>query len=499
MVEDNILNNDKKNKKKILLWGIIIVLVLVVLVIGTTYAFFTMGTINNSEDTEITITTGPRDNVKLTGGITNYKLHLEVVDMAFNRVGNNYYGTTDGNKNYETEVEAGTKIIGNLELDGEFVDDYTCTATVNVGLEGNMQSELHENDLVLVIMQGNTETEYDLSKDITSPSFSFDLENIEPIKAYLKFTNQNTDQSGLAGKTLNVTINVTDFKCEIEKSVLSILQKTTDSDHLKVAYEGDELLRYIGNYDEVTYKTDSVKKAINNFICFGTNNIDTCTKTPATYMYRIIGITTDNVNASLGLHKGQLKIIKASPSITSQVWNNNYSSDIPWDSADIQKTYLNTTFMKTITDIKELVGTHNWSDLIGVNETPNNGPKWYIGDNTNATGTNVEVTSKTSQNHKIGLMYASDYHNSWSYTSNTNSWLHISHGMTGSTNYNEWTMTRYGYNGNNNAWYVDLSNGHLNASNVTNAYAVRPVFYLTSDIRLSGEGTESNPFIISEG
>ena len=121
MIEDNTLNNEKKNKKKILIGSMIIVLILVVIVVGTTYAYFTMGTINNSEDTEITIKTGKANNIKLTGGIESYKIHLEVADMAFNRVNNNYYGTTDDSKNYETTKEDGTQIIGNLELEGELV------------------------------------------------------------------------------------------------------------------------------------------------------------------------------------------------------------------------------------------------------------------------------------------------------------------------------------------------------------------------------------------
>ena len=293
-----------------------------------------------------------------------------------------------------------------------------------------------------------------------------------------------------------------------KSGVLELLQKTTSSTYLKTVAPNDELLRYVGDYTNVTYTAnENSPKAINNFICFGTNNIDTCTKSPATYMYRIIGITTEKVNASLGLHKGQLKIIKAEPNSDgkSVAWHSNSGSDTPWDSADVQKTYLNTTFMKTITDIKELVGTHNWSDLIGVNESPNNGPKWYIGDNTSANSTKVEVTSKTSQQHKIGLMYASDYYNSWSYTSNTNSWLNICRGRTGTSIpcgvTFEWTMTRDGWDtglGSVYAWYVDIDGDLGNNYIVSLTYAIRPVFYLTSNITISGKGTEASPFIISD-
>ncbi len=252
----------------------------------------------------------------------------------------------------------------------------------------------------------------------------------------------------------------------------------------KKSFNNDTMHRFVGDYNTVK----------NNYICFGTDNLGDCLKSPATYMYRIIGIT-DSADSNIGLEAHQLKIIKAEPNSDgkSVAWHNNAYSNYPWDSADVQKTYLNTTFIKTITGT---VGTSNWTDVIS-------NPKWYIGDNTSANSTNVEVTSKTSQNHKIGLMYASDYYNSWSYTSNTNSWLNICHGRTGTSiscgSTYEWTMTRYGYYssyGDYLAWFVDTS-AALNNSGVGATFAVRPVFYLTSKVKLSGGGTESDPFIIS--
>ena len=248
----------------------------------------------------------------------------------------------------------------------------------------------------------------------------------------------------------------------------------------KKAFNNDTMHRFVGDYNTVK----------NNYICFGTDNLGDCLKSPATYMYRIIGIT-DSADSNLGLEAHQLKIIKAEPNSDgkSVAWHSDIYSDTPWDSADVQKTYLNTTFIKTITGT---VGTSNWTDVIS-------NPKWYIGDNTSANITNVEVTSKTSQNHKIGLMYASDYYNAG--TQNTNNWLNICHGRTGTSmscsSYNEWTMTRYGYLGfYYSAWYV-LSSSAMTYDAVTGTIAVRPVFYLKSNITLAGEGTEANPFIIT--
>ena len=209
-------------------------------------------------------------------------------------------------------------------------------------------------------------------------------------------------------------------------------------------------------------------------------------------MYRIIGITTKNVNTNLGLVKDQLKIIKATPSNTSQLWASSNSLNYDWDHANATaRTYLNRTFLGTITGT---VGTHNWSDLI-------TSEKWYKGDNTSATSSKTEVKTLTTGNYKVGLMYASDYYNSWTYDYNTNSWLHITNGMSGSTSANEWTMSRYGYHGRWSeyiAWRVDTSGLLYDNYSMTTALAVRPVFYLTNEISISGEGTESEPFIISD-
>ena len=163
----------------------------------------------------------------------------------------------------------------------------------------------------------------------------------------------------------------------------------------------DELLRYVGTNDDVT------SNKLNNFICFGTENIDECKNNKDTYMYRIIGITTNKVNTNLGLEKDQLKIIKATPPSdgTSVKWaSDSINSQMLWDYETSNETtgatarwYLNSTskFLGTITG---KVGTHQWSDLI-------TSEKWYKGDNTNAALTASELEILTSGSYKIGLMW----------------------------------------------------------------------------------------------
>ena len=322
--------------------------------------------------------------------------------------------------------------------------------------------------------------------------------NITPTTDVIQFDEQNQTATISTSKTLYCTL-----KFARRSKVLELMTETTDGTYLKT-YDGktaaqleqgettaDELLRYVGTYSDVT------SNKINNYICFGTENKDTCLANKGTYMYRIIGITTDKVNTELGLEKNQIKIIKAtSPSDgTSMAWT---SGSETWDSASVNTEYLNSTskFLGTITG---KVGTHNWIDLIS-------SPKWYIADHTNEVDSKTEKdTTSLSKNYKIGLMYASDYRNSWEYPwadPNTNSWLNICHGLSSGSpscySTAEWTMSRWGVSMGGLLAIDVRSDGSMFSDIVNHPYAVRPVFYLTSNISISGGGTETNPFIISD-
>ena len=230
-------------------------------------------------------------------------------------------------------------------------------------------------------------------------------------------------------------------------------------------------------------------QVLNNYICFGTTVESTCTGTPATYMYRIIGITSAADN-TIGLYANQLKIIRAVPSNQSQQWHSSFSTNTPWGSSSA-KTYLNETFLNTIKALPD--GTY-WDSMISQHG-------WYITDQTSAPGTAEPKTTKLAgdANNRIGLMYGSDYMNANG--ASTSNWLFITNGWSGNPSKEEWTMSRYGFHsGNSNyfAWLVRTS-GTLdwNYGNLNNTYAVRPVFYLQSGVNLTGDGTEKNPFIIS--
>ena len=240
------------------------------------------------------------------------------------------------------------------------------------------------------------------------------------------------------------------------------------------AVEG--LYRFKGTYSEVK----------NNYICLGADENPEKCKTNTDDMYRIIGVTdgTEAADNSLGLEKGMLKVIKVIPTSTSQKWSNNDNYDWDNSSNDVRKAINGGSFLDA--GIKNIIPA----------------VKWWKGDRTNATSSGAEAKTATTGQYQIGLMYASDYYNSWGYGTNTNSWLHITNTMSGKTgtygSTTEWTMTRYGKgnSGSYFAWAVATS-GTLDWYGVYNSYAVRPVFYLPSTTGLVGNGTESSPYVIT--
>ena len=312
---------DEREKKKVLIGSIILVIALILVVVGTTYAYFAFGVQNESEESNITIKTGKQNEVVLTGGIEGFHIRVNASDMTYEKVGKEYYAT-DGDEDYVKSKEQGTKTIGNITINGNLVDKYTCNATVNIETSGTMQSYLQKGDLILVLVQGETEQEIDLT-EIKNPTIEFELQGTssQTIDAYLKLTNRNAEQKDIAGKTLNVTINIQDLKCEINlgKPALEMLREYAAGGEGAVTFteeDVDGMYRYKGTATEVT----------NNYICFGTDDADTCTEAPETYMYRIIGIT-DKEDSTINLPSNSLKIIKATPSNEKQQWHNNYEED----------------------------------------------------------------------------------------------------------------------------------------------------------------------------
>ncbi|MFR2586159.1 MAG: DUF6273 domain-containing protein, partial [Bacilli bacterium] len=213
----------------------------------------------------------------------------------------------------------------------------------------------------------------------------------------------------------------------------------------------------------------------NNYITFNEENAG----------WRILSVEAD----------GTLKIIK-NESIGSKAWDTSNSNN--WARPATLNTYLNNDYYNTLSsDAKNQIQSHSFGiGAVTYNDTN--------------LGNTVTIENNTTWNGNIALATASEYvrtsNNSactsvnayWNTSScysngNTHNWL--TKIMNSSTNKYSWLLSPYsGY-----SYYVFTvsSNGNLNNCNANyTAPGVAPVLYLKSDIQLSGEGTQSNPYVI---
>ena len=268
----------------------------------------------------------------------------------------------------------------------------------------------------------------------------------------------------------------------------------------------------------------------NNFICFGTTDKSTCTANQDKYMYRVLGVFSD-ANGD-----NHVKLIKYKQLISAK-WNDT-NADVNWENSTLYESlngsgfltnttydYLqNTTWSNKIENWKwSAVNTKTYEDQTNNPDYDESSPKGIFLNEMHKTsaGTLCKNERGGSINcnggewkypvAKIGLMYASDYalslgSSALALTTGTNTnkdllktgWMHQSNNDTTKSSH-EWTLSCYGaFSGTfYYAWPV-RSNGGVSYYSVAGSIGVRPVFYLTSDVKItsSGDGSLKNPFIL---
>jgi len=256
----------------------------------------------------------------------------------------------------------------------------------------------------------------------------------------------------------------------------------------------------------------------NNYVCFGTTNKEECTSDTDKYMYRIIGIFEDSEG------KQHLKLIKKEALNTAYAWNADYQTDIDWDKSDLYKglngsyfltntiyNYMqNNTWLNKIVDWEYTATNTKTYENSGINYHFSTVNQTYLHEMNRSTKTN-SVGEWKSVSTKIGLMYVSDYQlslgsktlgyinsDSTHYALMKTGWMHISNNDSLHYLNKEWTMTRFG--NNNNYYFVwDIySEGVIGWDGINGEIYIRPVFYLTENIKItSGKGSITEPFIIN--
>ena len=262
----------------------------------------------------------------------------------------------------------------------------------------------------------------------------------------------------------------------------------------------DNSYRYAGSMDTT-----------NNFVCFGYDSIDgSC---PSEYLYQIIGVfnnqvklikfdyASSNLLGTNGSYSENTTSKESFPSYKGYIANLNLyywsiSENNNWEQSDLNNINLNVNYLNYL-GVK-------WSDKIENNN-------WIIGGNVNTNIVEVNAKSVYSNeilnsagnsfvSKKIGLMYASDYafaasNAFWNITLSNyndttlrvNNWLY--------NGVYEWILTKTS-DSDTMSYNVGVA-GKVNSREITTAYAIRPTFYLNSNVfYVSGKGTQLEPILI---
>ena len=359
-----------------------------------------------------------------------------------------------------------------------FISDTTEKVVISSNKESN-RSVVNTNALTMMYETEAGSGEYQVSSDTSWPTdgytFNETLSKCENGSA-LTWDNEN--------KRVVVSTSVSD-KCYVyfdkEPDVIYLAsyitsQYTTDGEN-GLYYHDADLANGAGDN---SYRFSGANP--NNYVCFGTDEVS-C---PEDNLYRIIGV-----------FNGQVKLIK-STSYGKYVWESDWATQgNTWDETtkpDIYTT-LNTTYYNTLgSEWQSKIATHSWKVGGMARDTSATAKDYY--DTEVGTG-----QSGYEETMKIGLMYVSDYgygasEEYWTtelynYEPTVDSnWMHL-----GS---NEWTISRYS-DDTIYAFIVSYTGFVLDdLYNVRNTYAVRPSFYLESDVTYaSGSGSMTDPLKIN--
>ena len=428
------------------------------------------------------------DNVIATN-ITGSSVTLSVDATSENGSITTYYYSLNDSENYQESL---SNVITIDDLNKLTEYNIKIYAIDNTGARSN----IYELNVITTDETGPIINSVEVI-DVTTSEFTLKVNAYSDVEIYkYYYIIESDDLSGISsnneytfnnlnpGTTYNIVIYVKDKNNNLSSEFLFVVDTE----------RGLSLVNYLkGLYtfqgsNGIYYHTSSLTNSAgdnsyrysganpNNYICFGTDE-ETC---PEDNMYRIIGVFGN-----------EAKLIKAT-NIGNYKWNS--SNDNTWALSDIKDT-LNSTYYNSLeTTWQNKIASHEWKvgGMRGNMEYTAN--QYY----------NTEIgssSSSTTDSMKIGLMYVSDYGFAASniyWTESLyyyddidlrdNNWLYL-----GST---EWTISPH-FNKISYAFYI-FNTGYVDSNvSVTDSYAIRPTFYLTSDVTyVSGSGTQSDPFRI---
>ena len=520
-----------KNKKNAIVLSIVAVVTLIALVVGATYAYFkAQGGTGSS--TEVKVTTYTTDMLTFTTGnaISLYADQSSFGQEKGSLSGETFAKATLVANNKTNEATDNYYVYFNIENNtfkytlGEEKPELILTVT---GPDGNEVTSLP--GLVYKTVQ-DRENKTVKGFDVTTTNGLITVANKKTISATqatpskeeqytlkLTFVNYEGDQTANATSTLSAKVMI-----QKEPIVTTLASYITN---LYTGTQGENGIYYhdaslTNGAGDNSYRFAGASNTVNNYVCFGSN----VTPCPADNLYRIIGVFGDKVKliksdyattALLGADGDYSKMYTANNWDNSAYKGNNLANvaaynwnktgQNTWSTSLLNKTNLNKNFIANIgadwaakiADTTWKVGGNTWAN-IGTQPAKTAYQNEVVKPVPGSTSSNGE----TEHPAKIGLMYASDYGfaaapSAWTANLNTYNGDAIKNVNWMYMGLYEWTISRYA--DLSNTAFVVLSTGYVYDNSVgSRAYAVRPVFSLTSSVNyVSGSGTAADPISIN--
>jgi len=270
------------------------------------------------------------------------------------------------------------------------------------------------------------------------------------------------------------------------------------------------------------YRFQGTNADVQNYVCFGTNDKETCLSNPNKYMYRIIGVVTNNDNV-MGTKINMVKLIKWDALDKEYIWSGQ--GDYYWD---MSKTNVSPLLKGLNGEYYYTNSNYNYLQDSLWNKKIKDIYWRYTDDIEYDVNQTADTLYQQESNHnassvsqKISLMYIHDFYYSGKsggfncfeehedISSCKNSWIHLSNNNPPSDTSIirvEWTMQRNGWGTYQQTNVYHFACAIWNAGGVhcgtyasnANDYYVRPVFYLIEDIKhYDGTGAMNDPFLLA--
>ena len=475
---------DRKKLEKYLIIGAIAIFAIV----SVTYAFF-QAQLDDGASTNVNLDTGTTDSLTFDVGddislsINQFNFGVGAGNLTSNTtasatlLANNssntatytYYVYFKINSNEFTYTTSDSKpeiILTVTDPTGQTVtsiDGLTYVQNIQTTTSDGSTQTVSGFDITTATGTFAVASAYSITADSTTPT----TQNWEFTATFI---NLDSDQQGNTGKQMDAEIIIQQDELTSQTLASYITSLYTTDGENGLYYHDADLANGAGDN---SYRFSGANP--NNYVCFGTDEVS-C---PEDNLYRIIGV-----------FNGQVKLIK-STSYGNYVWDDGNSNT--WDAStkpDIYTT-LNTTYYNTLgSEWQSKIATHSWKVGGMARDTSATAKDYY--DTEVGTG-----QSGYEETMKIGLMYVSDY----GYGASEEYWTTELNNYEPTVDSNwmylgayEWLISR---TSGINTFYV-YSSGYVGDGRVDLTNAVRPSFYLESDVTYaSGSGSMTDPLKIN--